>query len=606
MTDDTNNIEDQPIDNAVLVIKRFGGIRPMATKMDIPVTTVQGWKKRNTIPANRRDDVLVAAAKHGVDLDGLIRQDDSDDSIVSVSETKVPTEEKKKPKNTNAAKDQSFADTVRTSAPVPPEDIDIDTKSSEHTYASLPDHERDAITAQIKEAQAMAVRQSLWVTILAVVGMAALIAVLFWPVREGADRNAAEIDSVRQDVSVLEASVSESKSIIPESLKNDIEALRQQVRNVQEKTASLSSFAAEFMDTENGSFAERLSGLEARMQSTAEASDLKALFEKVTSLQKSAVGQDQLSSAVSELNALFSTGGRFLQRDADDESHSANIEAALASAQSEDDALGKTLAGVPRTDLTAAAYLIGLTKFRESLNRGNTPFEQDLALLYKFMGEDDVALRAAVEKLAPKAEQGVLTPDGLSNQFRGLAGEIVVASLSGDNVDLKDKAKARLNNVMQVEKDGELLTGTQTQAKVAKAQALLDQGDVKGAMSILQTLEGDAATKVSPFLKEAEMTVVAHDLKDALAGSLLQKLEAGLPLDGIGSKLGDMDLKKINMGQTLENIKSINPLQGRVIRDEKSGVTILDKGMKLPKAVRDILPSGEPTMAPDPARPAPE
>ncbi|HRQ83255.1 MAG TPA: hypothetical protein PKZ97_19240, partial [Azospirillaceae bacterium] len=38
------------------VIERFGGIRPMAAKLDAPVTTVQGWKKRGAIPPARHDD----------------------------------------------------------------------------------------------------------------------------------------------------------------------------------------------------------------------------------------------------------------------------------------------------------------------------------------------------------------------------------------------------------------------------------------------------------------------------------------------------------------------------------------------------------------------
>ena len=28
------------------IIKAFGGIRPMASKLDVPVSTVQGWKQR--------------------------------------------------------------------------------------------------------------------------------------------------------------------------------------------------------------------------------------------------------------------------------------------------------------------------------------------------------------------------------------------------------------------------------------------------------------------------------------------------------------------------------------------------------------------------------
>src|SRR5579859_4589619 len=51
------------------IIDRFGGIRPMATKLAVPVTTVQGWKKRGIIPQVRHADILAAAAREGIAID---------------------------------------------------------------------------------------------------------------------------------------------------------------------------------------------------------------------------------------------------------------------------------------------------------------------------------------------------------------------------------------------------------------------------------------------------------------------------------------------------------------------------------------------------------
>lgn len=51
------------------IIERFGGIRPMAHKLDTPVTTVQGWKKRGAIPLSRHADLRAAAARHTITLD---------------------------------------------------------------------------------------------------------------------------------------------------------------------------------------------------------------------------------------------------------------------------------------------------------------------------------------------------------------------------------------------------------------------------------------------------------------------------------------------------------------------------------------------------------
>lgn len=51
------------------IIDRFGGIRPMATKLSVPVTTVQGWKKRGIIPQVRHADILAAAARENIAID---------------------------------------------------------------------------------------------------------------------------------------------------------------------------------------------------------------------------------------------------------------------------------------------------------------------------------------------------------------------------------------------------------------------------------------------------------------------------------------------------------------------------------------------------------
>jgi len=48
------------------IIERFGGIRPMAGKLDMPVTTVQGWKKRGIIPQSRHADILSVAVREAI------------------------------------------------------------------------------------------------------------------------------------------------------------------------------------------------------------------------------------------------------------------------------------------------------------------------------------------------------------------------------------------------------------------------------------------------------------------------------------------------------------------------------------------------------------
>jgi hypothetical protein len=65
------------------VIDAFGGIRPMAHKLDVPVSTVQGWKQRNVIPENRVADILAAAAAHNVDLATITAPSDATEETTS-------------------------------------------------------------------------------------------------------------------------------------------------------------------------------------------------------------------------------------------------------------------------------------------------------------------------------------------------------------------------------------------------------------------------------------------------------------------------------------------------------------------------------------------
>lgn len=53
------------------IIVAFGGIRPMANKIAVAVSTVQGWKNRNQIPKRHFAEILQAIHKHGIDVNVL-------------------------------------------------------------------------------------------------------------------------------------------------------------------------------------------------------------------------------------------------------------------------------------------------------------------------------------------------------------------------------------------------------------------------------------------------------------------------------------------------------------------------------------------------------
>jgi len=69
-----SNAKNDAIKNAQAIIERFGGIRPMASKINVAVTTIQGWKKRDVIPAKRRNEIIQAAENHNIDIDDILNK----------------------------------------------------------------------------------------------------------------------------------------------------------------------------------------------------------------------------------------------------------------------------------------------------------------------------------------------------------------------------------------------------------------------------------------------------------------------------------------------------------------------------------------------------
>lgn len=530
-----NNNNQVALENAEKVIERFGGIRPMANKMRIPVTTVQGWKKRNAIPLNRKDEVMNAAKTNGIDLSDL-------PGFTSIANENT-NEPSKEPTASSLAAEPSQASSTSSpgEASIKEDKQEQDprqeneTKKEEEPYeltnrekiASVtsshydsgyrsedPTHEE--LMRQLHGLEDKAVKKSTWIATALVILATSVTAFMIWPTTQKVDSHGRRINDIEQNITQINGDLTTVKTkqgllskIIPEDF---------DINKIQEQTKSLQTMVGHLVDTADaasqviiGSEAEdlpqRVKRLEDQVQALAETPQLSALLSHFEGLKDTVTGQETLKKALGQLHAL-SLGM---------EGHMDNFDDALIVAREESEELGKTFNGVSNNDLKAAAMLLGMTQVRSALDRGETPFEEDLQLLVNMVDDEDTDLHAALEKLAPKAKEGVLTKEGLSKEFKGLAGEIVVASLKGEDISVKEKAIARFNDVMQVEKNGELVTGTDTQATVARADSMLSEGNIQGAFFELQSLEGDAATKAIPFMDQLQTTLQAQQVKNMIS-----------------------------------------------------------------------------------------
>jgi hypothetical protein len=495
--------QDATIPNASEIIERFGGIRPMATKMGVPVTTVQGWKQRNVIPANRRDDIIRAASENRINLGDLLI------GITTAGET-------------------DFSKPSRN-------DFQISTPR-EHTTKPL-------------------FYAGLLILAGAVIGGVVAIA-----------PKVRDIAGQQERIQELEAELEQTRleqqrqkqaggNGVSEGVKKSLGDLQ---NKVQEMSKQAETYSAALNDLKTGTMPQRIAKLEGHMNQVlgqANALGLSSMLQKIQTMQQSSQGMDALSAIVQAmLNQTAGTGNNNQQ----------SMTARLEQLRRTDPNVNQVLEGVAPEDMKAAVMLIGLSQLRQSLMRDNVSFDQDLALLKATAAKNDPALQAAIDRLAPQAKAGILTPAGLSREFRAMTGDIVAASLSGQDVSIQEKLMARMNDIMIVEKAGQQISGTPTQQIIAVAQKQLDEGNIQGAITTLQTLQGPAAEKAQPFISQAQATVFATQLQRVLGQNIIGQL--------IGSQSPAL-LTQGGLSGLISQIQGMIPGYG-LITDPESGFSM--------------------------------
>ena len=529
------------IENAEDVIEAFGGIRPMAKKMDVAVTTVQGWKKRNTIPAARYDQVLKAAKEHDVDLSDLL--------TVANENVKV-----------------SEVETVEVKPAAIETEIIVPLREEK---ASKSEEDVRALKAQIADIEKHAVRKSTGVSVIVAVALivvtVGVLGFVMWPKGDFQAQEAARLAALEEKMGAVEQDVEGVKeeqsflgTIVPKDLDKQIADLKEKAVATKDNAVAAyevtkekaGEISRDVLAEDAGTYEERMEKLGGHVQEISEMPAVAGMLSKVEAWQDDLAGQEQIQQSMDALNlALGSAGGSV-------DGAGQSITQILENARQESTALGTTFEGVPQEDLKAAALLLGMTQMRSSLNRDNDAFNSDLDVLRKLVGDGNPELNAALDRLAPHAQSGVLTPSGLSNEFRTFAGDALVASLSGEDVSVQERASARMHELFSVEQDGELVTGTETQATLARTQHLLNDGDLEGAIGSAQSLDGAAAQAMAPWLDKANATLMAQKVKTLLTNGIDATAKGG-SITADGGVLGPF-----------------LPSGSRYIEDESSGMNV--------------------------------
>ena len=299
-------------------------------------------------------------------------------------------------------------------------------------------------------------------------------------------------------------------------------------------SAMLSRFIERFQESADpvADTVDQIATSAASMITNPASGDFSQVLSNVSALRQQTGGDAAVSQSLDRLRALLS--GPDVRRPED-------IDRVVGEARKDDPALNSMLGSVKGSDVEAAAMLLVLNEFRSNVSN-QRPYAADLALLKKFAG-DDPRMNRSLAHLAPYAESGVMSREALQAELKGLAGDIVTAQLQGQDVSVQQAALKRLDRLSRAGNINQI-KGETPDAVVARAQVMLDKGDVKGAVRELQSLNGDAAQVARPWMENADGYVVADRSSDDLTQSLLQEVSGS----GVTSVQGLMSTLKESIG----------------------------------------------------------
>jgi hypothetical protein len=119
-------------------------------------------------------------------------------------------------------------------------------------------------------------------------------------------------------------------------------------------------------------------------------------------------------------------------------------------------------------------------------------------------GTGDETIKQAVSELEPGAATGVPGLATLRQSFEPVANEIVHAAQAPEGDNLINRAADNLMRLVTVRPVGGDVRGDTVEARVARAEAALDEGDLASAVAELDQLEGRAAAAAADWLKQAK------------------------------------------------------------------------------------------------------
>lgn len=494
------------------VIDAFGGLRPLANRLDITASTVQGWKKRGMIPEARADAVLAAAREDGIDISAFLTEGQK-----RMTSENGDKKKQQSPQSNNTKKEDERRRGPDRRQQSPRFDAQGHVQSGSYTG---PDRRSGRDRREYEHAKRQKIRAEKWkfmnrtvlmtafFLIAIIYGAGFLLAPEFFELR----KEAAKMEDYERRLQEYELQLKKyqeqhKKGSLGQMINQGISKVEHAVESAKTTANTVANVAGHTI--ENGDIQGGLQQLFGML----------AMLQKLNSTEE---GRQAVAQMMARLQGLMGMA----------EGDQAALGKAVDKARQKDPTLNKLTDGMSSRELGAAALLLTLNELRANMN-SERAFEQDLAIVQKFAGNDP-AMQQALQNLAPYAKSGVLSKETLQKEFRGIAADIVMAKLRGEDAGVRERVLDRLGKYAKVRRVDDI-QGNSVDAVVARAEKMLDQGNIRGAIQELQTLEGAPAETAQPWMNQAAGNVMADDATAMMMQKLMQQMSgmSGGSVEGV-------------------------------------------------------------------------
>jgi hypothetical protein len=488
------------------IVERFGGIRPMANKLDIPVTTVQGWRKRGAIPLARHADLRVAAAKHAIALDNADLDaatpteergaaDSAPATETTVAETPATTPESPQAGERLSAAAPEDAEKPETTAadattPAPTESPATPSANVEPPSVEPPQSAPLPSPSYLDEPRVVSGFASALSIVALLVGAAALAEPWWGPKLPGWPSGA-------------NAPAASAPAVDP-ALRAQVQQLVERVARLEQRPTPVSAPTGDNagLDAVVNQLTQRLDSLEKRPAATGggDAAGTAALVDRLGGLEQ------RLTALGGEAKAAQDLGK--------------NVEALKQQIAS----VGQSVESRRDSGVAAQALVLAAGQLRATLAAGQ-PFQQDLQSV-RALGIGDAGVTQPLDAVAPFAAKGIPTQAQITDRFRPLASDIVRAAERGEGASWIDNVTGKLSTLVTVRRQGGGVVGSSADAIVARAEAALGENNLGKAVEELSALQGAGAGAAAAWLADAKARLAADQAARALTQRAIALLTA--------------------------------------------------------------------------------